>query len=92
MGRDYVSELLPLTDTLFISQMIYEYGERRWNDTDRKKTEELRKNLSQYHFVHHKSHVDCLLPESDAINMTCFLIHFREVPGSCFISEYGYTD
>jgi hypothetical protein len=37
MGRDYVSELLPLTDILFILQMIYEYGERRWNDIDRGK-------------------------------------------------------
>jgi hypothetical protein len=35
MGWHYVSELLPLTDTLFISQMIYEYGERRGHDIDR---------------------------------------------------------
>jgi hypothetical protein len=34
-GETYVSELLPLTDILFIPQMIYEYGERRWNDIDR---------------------------------------------------------
>jgi hypothetical protein len=32
MGWDYVSELLPRTDILFIPQMIYAYGERRWND------------------------------------------------------------
>jgi hypothetical protein len=31
-GWDYVSELLLLTDILFIPQMIYEYGERQWND------------------------------------------------------------
>jgi hypothetical protein len=39
MGWD-VSELLPLTDILFIPQMIYEYGEWRWNDFD-EKTKEL---------------------------------------------------
>jgi hypothetical protein len=58
MGCDYVSELLPLTDTLFIPKMIYEYGERRWNDTDRGKTKNSEKNLSQCHFVHHKYHKD----------------------------------
>jgi hypothetical protein len=36
MGWDYVSELLPLTDISLIPQMIYEYGERRWNDIDGK--------------------------------------------------------
>jgi hypothetical protein len=35
-------------------QMIYEGGEPQWNDIARK-TEE---HLSQYHFVHHKSHMD----------------------------------
>jgi hypothetical protein len=43
VGWDYVSELLPLADILFILQMIYEYGERRWNDTDREKRRTLRK-------------------------------------------------
>jgi hypothetical protein len=33
MGRDYVSELWPQTVLLFISQAIYEYGERRWNES-----------------------------------------------------------
>jgi hypothetical protein len=32
-----VSELRPPTGLLFISQMIYEYKEPRWNDTDRGK-------------------------------------------------------
>jgi hypothetical protein len=58
MGWDYVSAMLPLTDRLFIPQMIYEYGERRWNDTDRGKEKTSVKNLSQRHFVHQKSHTD----------------------------------
>jgi hypothetical protein len=58
MGRDYVSELLPLTNILFIPQIIHEYGERRWNDTDRGKPKNSEKNLSQRHFVHRKFHMD----------------------------------
>jgi hypothetical protein len=58
MGLDYVSELLPLTDILFIPQMIHEYGERRWNDIGRGKPKNSEKNLSQCHCVHHKSHID----------------------------------
>jgi hypothetical protein len=34
MGWNYVSELWPPTGLLFIPQMIYEYGEPQWNDTD----------------------------------------------------------
>jgi hypothetical protein len=33
-GWDYVSELRPPTGLLFIPQVIYEYGEPRWNDMD----------------------------------------------------------
>jgi hypothetical protein len=38
--------------------MIHEYGEQQWNDTDKKGTEEVGKNLSQSHFVQHKSHMN----------------------------------
>jgi hypothetical protein len=33
MGPDDVSELRPPTQLLFIPQVIYEYGQPRWNDT-----------------------------------------------------------
>jgi hypothetical protein len=35
MGREYVSELRPPRDYCSSSQMVHEYGEPRFNDTDR---------------------------------------------------------
>jgi hypothetical protein len=32
--------------------------EHRWNEIDKEKPKYSGKNLSQYHFVHHKSHMD----------------------------------
>jgi hypothetical protein len=32
--------------------------ERRWNEIDRGKPKNSGKNLSQFHFVHHKSHMN----------------------------------
>jgi hypothetical protein len=54
MGRDYVSELRPPTGLLSIPQLIYVYGEPWWNDIDKGKPNTLEKNVTQYHFVHHK--------------------------------------
>jgi hypothetical protein len=43
---------------LFILQMIYDYGELWWNDSDRRKPKNSEKNLAQCFFVHHKFHMD----------------------------------
>jgi hypothetical protein len=45
-------------DILLILQMIYEYGERLWNDTDRGKQKNLEKIMYQCRFIHHKYHMD----------------------------------
>jgi hypothetical protein len=42
---------------LFIPQMIYEYGEPQWNDTDNGNPENSREN-PENHFARHKSHMD----------------------------------
>jgi hypothetical protein len=57
MGWDCVSELQPPTD-LFISHVRNEYGEPRWNDTDKGQPKNSENTLSQSHSVHHKSHMD----------------------------------
>jgi hypothetical protein len=48
----------PPTGLLFIPQMIYDYGEPRWNNTDRGNRKNSDRTLSQCHFIHHKSHMD----------------------------------
>jgi hypothetical protein len=53
-----VFEFRPPTGLLFISQMIYEYGEPRWNDIDRKKPKNSENNPLQCQFVHSKYHLD----------------------------------
>jgi hypothetical protein len=58
MENDYVSELWSLTGLLFIPQIIYEYGELRWNDIDRGKSKNSDKNLFQCHFIYHSFHMD----------------------------------
>jgi hypothetical protein len=56
-GWDYVSELLPLTDILFIPQVMW-VGERQWNYIDRGTQKNEERNLSQCHFIHQKSYMD----------------------------------
>jgi hypothetical protein len=41
-----------------MTQVKYEYEEPWWNDTDRGKPKNLEKDLSQCHFVQHKSRMD----------------------------------
>jgi hypothetical protein len=57
MEWDYVSELHPRTGLLFIPQMIHGYEEPWWNDTKRGKPKNWPKNMSQWHFVQHKSQI-----------------------------------
>jgi hypothetical protein len=58
MAENNVSELLPTTGQLFFTQVIYEHGEPFLNIVDRRKPKNSEKNLSQFHFAHHKSHMD----------------------------------
>jgi hypothetical protein len=58
MGWDNVSELQPPTGLLFISQVIYQYEEWHCKDNEMGNSKNLEKTQSQWHFVHHKSHMD----------------------------------
>jgi hypothetical protein len=44
--------------TMMIFFVLFLVIEHRWNEIDRGKPKYSEKNLSQFHFVHHKSHMD----------------------------------
>jgi hypothetical protein len=48
------AELRPTTGLLFILHLIYEHGERWWNDLDTGKLKISEKRMSRSHFVHRK--------------------------------------
>jgi hypothetical protein len=43
--RDYVSELRPLNRLLLLPQIVYKYGDSRFNDTDRGNRRTWKKNV-----------------------------------------------
>jgi hypothetical protein len=84
-GWDYASGLRPPTGLVFVGQVIYEHGQPRWNDTDRTNPKNSDKNLSQCHFVHHKS-------LNVVVEWLTLLVCIREVSGSNISPETGYRD
>jgi hypothetical protein len=58
MRRGDVLEQRSPTGLLSTREMICEYGESWWNDTDRGNPKILKRNMSQCHRVHYKSHMD----------------------------------
>jgi hypothetical protein len=76
---DYVSELRPPTDLLFIPQLIYELGEPWWNKNDRRKLlirpQELSGNHTSIHLV---AKQDELGQENDEFGLIKYLCSYFE--------------
>jgi hypothetical protein len=49
--------VMKMTMIMIIIFVLFLVMEHRWNETDRGKLKYSEKNLSQRHFVHHKSHM-----------------------------------
>jgi hypothetical protein len=56
-GRFWCNPVMKMKDCQFFFSVL-KVMEHRWNEIDRGKPKYSGKNLSQYHFVHHKSHMD----------------------------------
>jgi hypothetical protein len=56
--KAYCATLVMKMKRKMISFFIFQVMEHRWNEIYREKSKYSGKNLSQCHFVHHKSHMD----------------------------------
>jgi hypothetical protein len=56
--QPYDEDYIIIIIIIIIIIAIFQIVDHRWNETDRGKPKCSRKKLSQFHFCHHKSHMD----------------------------------